>query len=116
VGVLDTDEIAALRGWSPDRKRAVEDALLNNPDHGSLYKVYVPEKLPPPWPTYDEMRGRGRGGATTADMIVEFAVRGGYDLAAVIAYEQQNRNREDVVAALRAKLEEPAEETIEVSA
>ena len=103
IGVLDTDHVAGVRGWTAERKAEVERIVLANPDHGTLYKMFEPEPATPPWPTYDDMRGGGRG-HTTAQAIAEFAVAGGYKLEDVVAFERQGRNREDVIAALEAKL------------
>ena len=97
VSTFDTNVIA-----DSELRARVEKALLNNPDFGRDYVLAdEPVKLPPPWPAYDKLVAQGR---RTLEMVVEKIKaqvdEAGYDPVAVIAYERENLNRPEVIAAL----------------
>ena len=66
------------------------------------YLTVEPEKLSAPWPNYDNLR--------SAEKIAAKVQEDGYDPALVLEYENQNKARPDVVAALEALLPAQDEE------
>lgn len=145
VGLYDTDVAARNFGWDARRKHTVEEALLSvcaehdtklRPVFGSVNehgdpapgymesgeKMFIlaqEPRVPAPWPNYDQAKGGGRG-ITTAEFIVRKVREDGYDPEAVAAYERQNGNRDDVLAALEALTDDgseaEADEPVEVMA
>lgn len=144
IGIYDTDEAALVSNppWSAERKERVESWLLSQSmdteararglggiftPEGKLYSatdrldvgerfLIVAEELvdEPPWPKYDELRGRGQ--YNTAEAIRQKVKEDGYDVNEVIAYEKRNARREDVIKALETLLILPDEALIEVQA
>lgn len=67
------------------------------------YLEVQPKKVAPPWPAYDKLVTHGqRKIEHVVEKIVAKVTEDGYDPAAVVAYEQQNLNRAEVLAALAA--------------
>ena len=71
----------------------VENFLLNHPDNGKYYTVAVPpaqvEGLP--WPTFNELHH---------SRVLIVAKEIGADLAEVLAYEREHKNRPGVIEQL----------------
>jgi|SRR5262245_15789352 len=97
VSVYDTDERALSEGWTPEFKQQVEDFLLERQINHPDFRVLEEARLDPPWPRYDDFKG-------TAAKLVEKVVGDGYALPEVLAYERQNKNREDFVSALEVEI------------
>lgn len=92
---------------TPDQiKEMVEQFLLNNPAHGADYIMVEPEKLPPPWPKYDELQVTDD---ITIDDIIERVIQSldefGFDAREVLDYEHANANREELVNTLNLYIE-----------
>ena len=83
---------------------------MNHETHGIDFLHVEAPKLAPPWPNYDKTFARNR--KTTARVIADTVEESGYDVAAVIAYEEANANRPDVLAELRKLLPEEAEDVV----
>lgn len=96
----DTELEARRQGWSDEKRRMVEERLLEYATAGQGHILVEKPKLDPPWPRYDDIRGRG--GKTTAQMIADAVRDLGHDPHYVIEYEKENRNRTDVVEAVEA--------------
>lgn len=111
VGSFDTAKIrdAKLRS-------GVEQKMLAHPDHGRDFLMVEKPQLAAPWPNYDKVKGGGAG-RTTAKVISEQVQELGLDPADVMAYERDNANREEVLAALSKleKLLEPVEEELVIA-
>lgn len=86
-------------------REEVEKFLLNHVDHGRDFIVADRPKLKAPWPTYDTVH---------AAKIAAKVAEDGYDVAEVIAYERENKNRPTVIEALEAlaPTPEPEEELV----
>lgn len=114
---FDTVIEQKLCGWSDEVREWVEQQLLANHAHGREFERVEKPLLPPPWPTYDQMRGRGH--RSTPELIAARVRELGIPAVDVLAYEQQGANRPDVVAALEALLptvEEESDRPVEVTA
>jgi len=82
-------------GWSDEERELVEQALLAEARRLPEDLVVVEtEPLSPPWPTYDSYKGN-------AKQLVRKVEEDGYDFADVLAYEQENLNRPEVVDLLQ---------------
>lgn len=88
----------------PEDREVAEQALLNNADNGIWYVLVEKEKIPAPWPGYEKMRGTKAN--PVEQQIISMIHQGGFDAAMVLAYEQANRNRENVTKALEALIGE----------
>src|SRR5215831_18752314 len=99
IGVFDTRQAQLANDWTDDVREEVERALLSHADRfGDI--IAVPEvRLTPPWPRYDEYAG-------SPSQLARKLVDEGYDLQAVLDYERQNQDREKVVAAIEAAIED----------
>jgi len=100
IGVFDSFEAQAENAWTEEERVMVEQELrrLAALDPNTL--VIVPEvHLPAPWPRYDEFNGSI---ARLMDKIVD----DGYILEDVLAYERENQDRPDVIAALEQLIED----------
>jgi hypothetical protein len=114
VGWFDSVVAQEANGWTDAERKEVEDALIAAE---GLYFVRADQpKLSPPWPAYDNLKAQGkRTAAMVAEKIVERVVEDGYDVGQVLAYETQNLNRREVIAALEALVDtepESVEETV----
>jgi hypothetical protein len=99
---------AQRHGWSAEEQEAITERL--NRTEGAV-RVERP-KLAAPWPSYDKLTVHGRRtvdivAAKIAETVKELEL----DPVYVVAYEEQNENREAVVAAVRATV--PAGEEAE---
>lgn len=102
ISIFDTDERASREGWSPEFKKAVEDALVKG--QNTDYFLVEDAPAPLPWPAYNE---------TEPELVGETARLIGVSFDQVLAYERQNQNRPAVIKALTG--EEVLEE-VEVEA
>lgn len=113
-GVFDTEEFQAEHaadifercpnGFDDGERRKLEEFLLAHQDE--YYRVVEVVKLAAPWPNYDTFKGVR--GEPTGPRIAARVLEDGYDIDAVLAYEKENRNRQDVLDALEALRAEPA--------
>lgn len=97
LALYDTDEEANRHGWSADTKSEVEQNLLDG--QNEYYMALELELAAKPWPRYDSLRSAPK----IAEMVTEFGIAP----EAVLAYERENRNRDEVIAALEALKPEP---------
>ena len=109
VGSLDTDDEAKRQNWTPEEKEFVEQALVNAPSNGSEYVICSAPKTARPWGTYDEFVGE-----EAVAKILYTADLTGVDPKAVLRYERENADREDVVAALEGLIEKYEEDVVGV--
>jgi hypothetical protein len=107
VSVFDSERTKLQNGWTDEEEALVVDALRHNGPIGKMYIEVVPATVDKPWNGYDNLEDAYR--------IVELALDIDADLAQVIAYEEQNSNRDRVLEALKAAVDGQAE-TIIVSA
>jgi hypothetical protein len=95
-------------GWTAEEQEAIRERLDRTE---GVVPVERP-KLAAPWPAYDKLTVVGRRteeivAAKIAETVKELEI----DPLYVVAYEEQNENREAVIAAVRATV--PAEEEAE---
>ena len=98
-------------GWTEEEQQAIKERLDRT--EGAI-KVERP-KLSAPWPAYDKLVVHGQRKAEhVAAKIAETVKELELDPAYVIAYEEQNLNREPVIRAVAALAEtkEPEEEPL----
>jgi len=112
---FDTDEAAKKHGWTADEKARFEEVLRNSPSNGSDYIIVDTPRVPKPWPKYDDLVVIGRRTIEmVAKEIAETVSSLGLDPDFVSAYERENANRPEVLAALaESKTVEPEEELIQ---
>lgn len=114
IGTFDTDTIP-----DEDMRKRVEKALLEHESYGRSFAHFPKPKTPAPWKNYDNLKAVGRGNTkeAIADEVVRIAREIGADPGTVMAYEMENQNRPDVVAALeRWANRAPDEDEIVVAA
>lgn len=105
IGVFDSEVAQELHGWTDDQRRQIERSLLDSSEHGTEFVVFETPKAAKPWPNYDQIKVVGqRTPAKVAEKIAEMTLDLGLDAGSVLAYEQENANRVEVVEALRALL------------
>lgn len=97
LSVFDSESARKQYGWSDEDENLVVQTLRSNSGLGREFiEVEVP-KAPAPWAGYDKLE--------SADKIAEIALATETKLADVIAYELENRDREDVIDVLRDLLD-----------
>lgn len=98
----------------------VEAALIRHSDNGNVtdgYIVVTPPNVPAPWPTYDALTINGRRTAKhVAERNIETATATGIPLDALIAYERQGEDRQEVIALYEAANVPEVEEAVTVEA
>lgn len=107
IAFYDSVEDAARNGWTDEERELIEQKLQT---HHSCVEVEAP-KIPAPYPHYDRQRKRHgqRKIEHVIAEIVETVKTTGIDPEAVIAYESENENDAQVIAAV-AELLEPVKE------
>ena len=93
LSVWDSEWAAKHEGWRPDEIEAIIKALRESPENGIDFIEVEEAKAAKPWPTYDEFEDAEEIGVLVNQL--------GLDPAVVIAYEEQNQNRETVLDELR---------------
>jgi len=102
LGMFDSIAAQAANGWSDDERRTVEEALIQTALREPNSIIVVAEaKLPPPWPTYDVFAG-------SVNELCSKIIEDGFPLEGVLAYEQENQDRPEVVAAFKQLIEDEA--------
>lgn len=108
---FDSDVSAQLEGWTKEEKEALEHFLLTKADQTQYILVEQP-KAGIPWRTYDKIVVHGRRSIEhVAAEIADITEKTGVDPDVVIAYEQENLNRAEVIDAV-ARITETIEETV----
>jgi hypothetical protein len=99
-----------MRGWTDEERLLIEERLAARPG----IRVVEPVKLAAPWPAYDKLVVHGqRKIEHVVAKIVETVQELEIDPGLVIAYEKQELNRPEVVAAVAAiGAPEPDEEEL----
>lgn len=99
----DLDADAAAKGWSDDEKEAVRGYLIRKAETNPNYvQIYETPKASKPWPTYDEVHH-----AKVASLAIDLGL-----VEPALYYEQENKNRQTIVAELRKALFANAEEEL----
>jgi hypothetical protein len=112
--IFDTQMYQARVNLTDEKREELEEFLLTRPEYGTDYIMVMEPRVPAPWPNYDSFRGVK--GLATPYAIAKKVQEDGYEADLVIAYERQNANRLDVIAALEhvgAPVVEPDESLIE---
>lgn len=113
LSTFDTEAPHHLKEWAQIERleglkagqirQEVEQFLLDYPARGQDYIVVIPEKIQAPWPKYDSLVVHGqRKIHHVVEKIVVAIGDLGVDPDHVVAYEQQNLNRPEVVDAVLA--------------
>ena len=103
ISAFDTRKAQAARGWSDETREQVERTLIEMAIETPQDLIRIEEiRLSPPWPTYDLFSGN-------RVQLVKKIIEDGFDLAEVLAYEVENQNRRELVAALEQALEDDGE-------
>lgn len=117
LGVFDSVAAQQREGWTDEQRELIERKLLSMQDLGTAYVLVELPRTERPWPKYDELRPVGRRTIKElAEKIAELTQEFGKDPGEVIAYERENQNRPEVIAALEAIGVEPVEDEITVTA
>lgn len=103
IAVFDSRAAQAIEGWTDEEHDIVVEKLRKSGKNGvSFFEVEEP-KRPAPWKGYDELEDTER--------ILAAVDATGVDPVEVIAYERENADREDVIAALEALLPADVQES-----
>jgi len=99
----------ALKNLTDEEREIIERKLNGRP---GIVMVEEP-KVPAPWPAYDKIKehGQKRIEHVVAE-IVDTVDKLELNPEGVIAYERQNRNRAEVIAALEALMEKDEDEPL----
>lgn len=105
----------SVNGWTDEEREIVEERVRTGPGNGVDYVVVDTPRVPAPWPGYDSLTVQGRRTIQlVAEKIAAMTADTGTPPSHVLAYERENLNRPEVLAAVTAlTAEEPAEELIE---
>jgi hypothetical protein len=104
ISCFDTEQAKAEQGWTDDEHELVLAKLRTHPQYGQELVEVMQPKRPAPWAGYDNL---------SPAKIADAVALTGVPVAEVIAYEQENEAREEVLADLELLLEdEPAEEIV----
>lgn len=97
ISVYDTEAEAANHGWDEETREKVEQYVSNHKAYGiSFVKIEpVVKEITKPWPSYNNTHH-----FKVAALAEELGL-----LEEALAYEQANRARESVIAALEEKIE-----------
>ncbi len=98
ISGFDSHDAAARLDWSDEEREIVEQALRNSIHYGSDHIELIPVPAALPWATYESIE--------SVEELVSIAKAIGA-VESAIKYELENRNRPEVLAALR---DEPVEE------
>lgn len=100
IGVFDSHVSQGQQGWNDEERRSVEDELARL---AALYPttliVIAQEQSLPPWPNYDAFTG------SLNDLCTKI-IEDGYPLEGVLAYEEENQDRPEVVQALKQLIDD----------
>lgn len=118
LSVWDSGLAQAEHGWSDEERERFEGLLESAEGFGSLFVRVERQPVPAPWPNYDRTGKDGK--LSVAETIGKRVRELGIDPADALAYEEENKNRPDVVAIFRDMIagREPieSEQEIEVPA
>lgn len=104
ISVFDTEQAQRHFDWTDDERELVEKRLLESEMYGlELVKVDDP-KRPAPWKGYDSLED--------VERILAAVEATGVDVSEVIAYERENEDREEVIAALTELLPEEEQSVV----
>lgn len=111
IGLFDSHVAQAQQGWSDEDRRTVEEELARL---AVLYPttliVISQERALPPWPNFDSFTG-------SLNELCSKIVEDGYPFEGVLAYEEENQDRPEVVQALKQLIDDavtaPREQQVE---
>lgn len=103
LSFYDSIEEQTRNGWTDEEREAIESKLQIT---DGVQLVEKP-RVAAPWPAYDKLVAGSRPAPSRKEVvekIVSIIDDQGYDIQAVLAYELENKNRSEVIAALKALL------------
>lgn len=89
---FDSIEAQKRLGWTDEERELVEKTLMESSEYGLDFILVEDAKLPTPWPSYEK---------DTTKKILETVKTLGHDPEDIVAYERQNQNRAELIAALQ---------------
>jgi hypothetical protein len=98
LGVFDSRKAAESLEWTDEDHDLVVEKLRASSENGLRFIEILAPKRPAPWNGYDNL--------DSAERILAAVDATGVDPAEVIAYERENADREEVIAALTELLPE----------
>lgn len=108
LSLFDSEQAQKHFRWTDEEHDLVVQTLRESERLGLDYIEVAQPKRPAPWSGYDKL--------TDVDQIVELTIATETSPADVIAYERENEDREEVIAALEALLEPAGDEEIVIDA
>jgi len=94
ISAYDTRLAQIENGWSDEERELVERALNEEAQRLPDDMIAIEEtRTLPPWPNYDSFKG-------SRDQLLSKIEEDGFDFAQALAYERENQNRPEIVAAL----------------
>jgi hypothetical protein len=108
-GAVDTEVEKVAQGWSDDEHSFVCEALRNSQSSGIEFVIVEAPPIAKPFPKYDDIVGE-----QAAEQIAFYADELGIDPGQIKLYEQENLDREDVIARMDALIEKQNEDIVEV--
>jgi hypothetical protein len=94
--------------WTDEERELVEETLRKSPHLNQAFIELAAAKAEKPWPLYDN--------APDAQTIVDMAELAGIPFESVAAYERENQNRPEVLAALSGQRDEDEDEVVLIEA
>lgn len=107
IGVFDSIQAQNDAQWTDEERQSVEQELVRLAiDYPNTLLIIADERIAPPWPNYDAFTG-------SLNALCKKVMEDGYPLEAVLAYEEENQDRAEVVVALKQLIADAAESPLE---
>jgi hypothetical protein len=107
LSLFDSEEAQKHYRWTDEEHDLVVDTLRTSDRNGLDFIEVSAPKRPAPWNGYDKL--------TDAKQIVELTLATETPVENVLAYERENEDREDVIAALE-EIHEPSDDAVVIDA
>lgn len=108
LSLFDSEKYAKEKKLTDEEHDLIVDTLRESERNGIDYVEIVPLPATLPWNGYDKL--------TSAETIVEITIATETPVSSVLAYERENQNRADVIAALEEIGESEAEDAVVIDA
>lgn len=108
MSLFDSEAAQKHFRWTDEEHDLVVQTLRESDRLGLDYIEVATPKRPAPWNGYDKL--------TDPEQIVELTIATETSVENVLAYERENENREDVIAALEEVLEPSKDDTVVIDA
>lgn len=108
MSLFDSEEAKKQYRWSDEEHDLVVDTLRESDRNGLDFIEVETPKRPAPWNGYDKL--------TDAEQIAKLTIATETPVETVLAYERENENRDDVIAALEEISEGTEEKPVVIDA